>query len=86
MAAAAVLSIGPASDLDSCLVDVLNFLRVLSWRGVCVDVKRWRIKGLLREVRRWESVAASRERLAQEIAQFIVWADIIKTATVLVQH
>jgi hypothetical protein len=86
MAAAAVLSIGAAMDLDSCRVDVLNFLRMLSWYNVCVEVERWSKEGLLHTVRRWESVAPDLEGLAQEIARFIVGNEAAKIVTVLVQH
>ncbi len=86
MAAAAVLSIGAAMDLDSCRVDVLNFLRMLSWYNVCVEVERWSKEELLHTVRRWESVAPDLEGLAQEIARFIVGNEAAKIVTVLVQH
>jgi hypothetical protein len=86
MAAAAVLSIRSAIDLDSCRVDVLNFLRMLSWHNVCVEVERWRKEGLLHTVRRWESVAPDLEGLAQEVAGFIVGNEAAETVTVLVRH
>ena len=88
MAAAAVLSIGPAMDLDSCQVDVRNFLRMLPWYNVCVEVQRWRYEELelLHAVRRWESVAPDLEGLAEEVARFIVGNEAAKIVTVLVQH
>ena len=84
MGAAAVLSTGLASDLDSCRTDVLNFLRVLSWHIASVEVERRRIEGWLHAVRKWETIG-DLDGLAQEIAQFIIGDDIVETATVLVQ-
>ena len=84
MGAAAVLSTGLTSDLDSCRADVLNFLRVLSWHISSVEVERWRIEELFHAVRKWETVG-DLEGLAQEVAQFIIGEDVVKTATVLVR-
>jgi hypothetical protein len=38
------LSTGPASDLDSCRGNVLNFPRVLSWHQVCAKWNGWRLR------------------------------------------
>jgi hypothetical protein len=85
MAAAAILSTGFASDLDSCRRDVLNFLSMLSWHIASVEVERWRSEGLLHAVRRWEAATNDLEALAQEVAQFIIGTEQVRTATVLVR-
>jgi hypothetical protein len=84
MAAAAVFSTGLSNDFDSCRRDVLNFLHMLSWHIASVEVERWKIEGLLHAVRKWETVG-DLDGLAQEIAQFIIENDGVKTATVLVR-
>jgi hypothetical protein len=85
MAAAAILSTGFASDLDTCRRDVLSFLSILSWHIASVEVERWRSEGPFHAVRRWEPATTDLEGLAQEVAQFIIGTDQVRTATVLVR-
>ena len=86
MAAAAMMSTGLASDLESCRRDVLNFLQMLRWRIASVEVKRWTAEGLLHAMRSWETVTGDLESLADEIAQFIAGSEIEAGAVVLVRR
>jgi hypothetical protein len=86
MAAAAMMSTGLATDLESCRGDVLNFLQALRWRIASVQVKRWTAEGLLHAVRNWETVTSDLETLTDEIAQFIAGSEIATGAVLLVRH
>ena len=87
MAAAATMSTGLTSDLESCRDDVLNFLRRLRWRIAAVEVKRWTAGGFLHEVRKWESVIEKDlMELAHEIAQFVTEGGAMMGGTVLIHR
>jgi hypothetical protein len=86
MAAAATMSTGLTSDLESCRDDVLNFLRRLRWRIAAVEVKRWTAGGFLHEVRKWESIEKDLVELAHEIAQFVTEGGAMMGGTVLIHR
>jgi hypothetical protein len=85
MAAVAVLSTGPVTDLDACRDDVRDFLGVLSWSIAAVEVRLWTSDGLPLGFRKWEPDTTDLWKLAEEIAHFIT-DGVVGGATVLLRH